>query len=166
MPLTGEYPSPKPTISKEVHAIAKVLAGLEPGAMSTSKTMLAMHGSKKLSLASSLCDYQINIQEHLKKAQKYYAKQQLAASVEGEQYPVKNVGVMHEKDFVLERELKDDCGAMLLYIATHANDAIKLSREKNAEDVANILRQYADKAKLWALHLGLTLPDNCSMANM
>ena len=90
--------------SDEVRSIAKVLASLEPGATSASKTMLAMRFEESIfKAASSLDDYRKTIQKRLKRLQKHYSKQ--AGGEEGGQSS-ENTAVLREKESLLERELK------------------------------------------------------------
>ena len=97
--------------SEEVRSIAKVLASLEPGVTSASKTMLAMRFEESIfKAASSLDDYRKTMQKRLKKLQKHYAKEQKGG---------KKVESTENADLnrLFESELRDKYGAKMLYIA-------------------------------------------------
>ncbi|KAL7530521.1 hypothetical protein ACHAWF_003411 [Thalassiosira exigua] len=151
--------------SGEVRSIAKVLASLEPGATSASKTMLAMRFEESIfKAASDLDDYRKTIQKRLKRLQKHYAKQQKGGGGEAGDGAAskKNEDLMREKELMFESDLRDKFGAKLLYIAAHADDAVELTRKKHGDHKADVLRQHASNAKQWAVHIGLELPENCS----
>mmetsp|Transcript_45187 Transcript_45187/g.96143 ORF Transcript_45187/g.96143 Transcript_45187/m.96143 type:complete len:609 (-) Transcript_45187:113-1939(-) len=159
--------------SEEVRSIAKVLASLEPGATSASKTMLAMRFEESIfKAASGLDDYRKTIQKRLKKLQKHYAKQQQkkAAGAGGGKEGGAGTGsssgagsdLMREKEMVLESELREKYGARMLYIAKHADRAVAATRQKSGEHKANVLQQHATNAKQWAVHIGLELPEECA----
>mmetsp|Transcript_20631 Transcript_20631/g.44812 ORF Transcript_20631/g.44812 Transcript_20631/m.44812 type:complete len:587 (+) Transcript_20631:3-1763(+) len=148
--------------SEEVRSIAKVLASLEPGATSASKTMLAMRFEESIfKAASDLEDYRKTIQKRLKKLKKHYAKQQQSGEGGGANKAggsAENADLTREKELLLEGELRDKFGARLLYIAKHADGAVDSTREKHGDHKADVLRQHATNAKQWAVHLGLELP--------
>ncbi|KAL7535721.1 hypothetical protein ACHAXR_006687 [Thalassiosira sp. AJA248-18] len=151
--------------SEEVRSIAKVLASLEPGATSASKTMLAMRFEESIfKAASGLDDYRKTIQKRLKKLQKHYVKQQQAAAAAGGGGAGgdKNENDDREKELLFESELRDKWGARLLFIVEHANEAVALTRQSHGEHKADILRQHTDGAKSWTVQLGLELPENDS----
>eukprot|EP00581_Thalassiosira_minuscula_P013957 CAMPEP_0183712878 /NCGR_PEP_ID=MMETSP0737-20130205/7923_1 /TAXON_ID=385413 /ORGANISM="Thalassiosira miniscula, Strain CCMP1093" /LENGTH=582 /DNA_ID=CAMNT_0025941599 /DNA_START=42 /DNA_END=1790 /DNA_ORIENTATION=+ len=151
--------------SEEVRSIAKVLASLEPGATSASKTMLAMRFEESIfKAASGLDDYRKTIQKRLKKLQKHYAKQQQKGAGEGgdKAAAAVNADLTREKELLFESELRDKYGARLLYIAKHADQAVAATRQKSGDHKADVLRQHATNAKQWAVHLGIELPENCS----
>ena len=155
--------------SSEVRSIAKVLASLEPGATSASKAMLAMRFEESIfKAASDLDDYRKTIQKRLKRLQKHYAKQQQAGGGEGGgDDKAQNPDMIREKERLLESELRDEYGERLLYIAEHADEAIAKTREKIGDNKkADILKQHCDNAILWAVHLGLQLPQNCKSKNV
>ena len=148
--------------SEEVRSIAKVLASLEPGATSASKTMLAMRFEESIfKAASNLEDYRKTIQKRIKRLQKHYAKQQKAAEAEGDgsnniKAP-ENAELTREKELLFEAELRDKYASRLMYIANHADTAIAHTRQKNGEHKADVLQQHVANAKQWAVHLGLEL---------
>eukprot|EP00956_Cyclotella_meneghiniana_P019624 scaffold33843_cov66-Cyclotella_meneghiniana.AAC.2 len=99
--------------SSEVRSIATVLAELEPGATSASKTMLAMRFEESIfKAASSLDDYKKTIEKRLKKLRKHYSKQQ--ESSKGS--VVDNADLTREKERLLENELIETFGAKIMYI--------------------------------------------------
>ena len=159
--------------SEEVRSIAKVLASLEPGATSASKTMLAMRFEESIFKgATGLDDYRKTIQKRLKKLQKHYAKQQAAAAAAGGGADgttgggaTENADLTREKELLLESRLRDQFGPKLLYIAKHSDAAVALTSQKHGEHKADVLRQHATNAKQWAVHLGLELPEKSSNRN-
>jgi hypothetical protein len=96
--------------SEEVRSIAKVLASLEPGATSASKTMLAWRFEDSIfTSATDFDDYRKKIQKRIKKVQKNYAKEQ----TEGggvDQGVVENPDLTRERELLLESELRDKFG--------------------------------------------------------
>ena len=148
--------------SEEVRSIAKVLASLEPGATSASKTMLAMKFEDSIfKAASDLDNYRMTIAKRIKKLQKHYAKQQQQqqdASGEGGIKSVESADQTREREILFESELREEYGSRLLYIVKHATLAIRSTREKQGEHKADILQQHVNNAKQWAVHLGLHLP--------
>lgn len=99
--------------SSEVRSIATVLAELEPGATSASKTMLAMRFEESIfKAASSLDDYKKTIEKRLKKLRKHYSKQQESSGGAA----VDNADLTREKERLLENELIETFGARIRYI--------------------------------------------------
>lgn len=143
--------------SEEVRSIAKVLASLEPGATSASKTMLAMKFEDSIfKAATDLDNYRLTIAKRINKLQKHYAKQlQQDATGEGEK-SAENADQTRERE--IENELREEYGSRLLYIFKHATSAIRSTREKQGDHKADILQQHVNNAKQWAVHLGLHLP--------
>lgn len=105
---------------------------------------------------SSLDGYKRTIQKRIKKLQKHYAKQQQGGS------PEKNADLQRERELLMESELRDEYGPRLLYIAEHADEAVKITRQKGGDQKADLLQKHAQNSKQWAVQLGLELPPNCS----
>lgn len=153
--------------SEEVRSIAKVLASLEPGATSASKTMLAMKFEDSIfKAATDLDNYRLTIAKRMKKLQKHYAKQQQQqqqqqsqqdATGEGEK-SAESADQTREREILFENVLREEYGSRLLYIVKHATLAIQSTREKQGDHKADILHQHVNNAKQWAVHLGLHLP--------
>jgi hypothetical protein len=125
----------------EVREIAKVLAGLEPGASSNSKLRLAMQFEDAVFKgATSLADYRKKLLKRLKKVQKSYVPTQQAAN--------------SNKERTIQ-ELRQQYGDALRYILSHATKAIAEMLSKHGEEKAKQLRQHVEGVKLWAADLGL-----------
>ena len=142
--------------SSEVRSIATVLAELEPGATSASKTMLAMRFEESIfKAANSLDDYKKTIEKRLKKLRKHYSKQQ--ASTGGD---AANDELKREKELLLENELREKYGPKLKYIIDNYEVALKASRDNSNDNnkKTDILESHCRKLKDYAAMLGL-LPD-------
>jgi hypothetical protein len=144
--------------SEEIRSIANVLASLEPGATSASKLMLANKFEDSIfKSATDFDDYRKTIQKRITKLQKHYAKK-LAGGVGGDKGVVENADLTREKELLLESELREKFGSRLLYIATNADKAVRLKREREGDHKADILLQHVTNSNTWALQLGLQLP--------
>jgi len=109
--------------------------------------------------ASDLDDYRKTIQKRIKRLQKHYAKQQKAEGSGGDnKKSTETAESIREKELLFEAELREKYATKLMYIAKHANLAIAHALEKNGEHKADVLKQHANNAKMWAVHLGLELP--------
>ena len=109
--------------------------------------------------ASNLDDYRKTIQKRIKRLQKHYAKQQKAEGSGGDNNKsTETAESIREKELLFEAELREKYAKKLMYIAKHANQAIAHALEKNGEHKADVLKQHANNAKMWAVHLGLELP--------
>ena len=140
--------------SEEVRSIAEVLASLEPGATSASKTMLAMRFEDTIfHSASSYDDYRKTIQKRIKRLQKHYVNKQ---NTDGN---VEDASLTREKELLLERELRDIYGARLMYVTMHGDEAIKITREKYGDKKADTLQAHVANAKMWVGCLGMKLPN-------
>ena len=138
--------------SEEVRSIAKVLASLEPGATSASKTMLAMRFEDSIfRAASSFDDYRETIQKRIKKFRKAYAK-----STKG---IAEDATLIRERETLLERELRDKYGAQIMYILKHGEEAVQITREKYGDEKAEKLQMHVSNTKIWAVSLGMKLPN-------
>ncbi|KAL7480634.1 hypothetical protein ACHAW6_006308 [Cyclotella cf. meneghiniana] len=148
--------------SSEVRSIAATLASLEPGATSTSKTMLAMRFEESIFKASSsLDDYKKSIQKRLKKLQKHYSKTVAATAGNAAGGGGTDAAVTREKERLLENELRETFGSKLLYIAEKSDLAVLVLKQTSDEPhKADALLSHALKAKEWAGHLGLPLPND------
>lgn len=125
----------------EVREIAKVLAGLEPGASTSSKLRLAMQFEDAVFKgATSLADYRKKLMKRLKKVQKSYVPTQHAAN--------------SNKERTIQ-ELRTQYGDALKYILSHATKAIAEMLAKHGDEKAKQLKQHVDGVKLWATDLGL-----------
>ena len=128
--------------SEEVRSIAKVLASLEPGATSASKTMLAWRFEDSIfTSAADFDDYRKTIQKRLKKTQKHYAKKQNGGEGGG-QDAVENPDLTRERELLLESELRGKFGSKLLYIAKNGDEAVRSIRIKDDDHRADILQQH------------------------
>jgi hypothetical protein len=144
--------------SEEVRSIAKVLASLEPGATSASKTMLAWRFEDSIfTSAADFDDYRKTIQKRLKKTQKHYAKKQNGGEGGG-QDAVENPDLTRERELLLESELRGKFGSKLLYIAKNGDEAVRSIRIKDDDHRADILQQHIRNSIQWAVQLGLQLP--------
>jgi len=130
--------------SSEIREVSKVLAALEPGAISSSKMMLATQFEKKIfESAKSLADYRKRIAKRLKKLQKSYV-------------PAANNPELDKKDHErMERDLRNRYGEMLIYICRHAPEAIEKLREKKGIEHAQHLKQHTNNAEQWSVDLSL-----------
>lgn len=138
--------------STEVRSIAKVLAELEPGATSASKTMLAMRFEESIfKAATSLDDYKKTIEKRLKKLRKHYSKQQ-AAGGEGPE----NDELTREKEALLESELRENFGSKMIYIVEKSPLAVTVTRDKSDEAKAKTLENHASKIREYLAVLGLS----------
>ena len=147
--------------SEKVRSVARDLAKLEPGKTPASKMAMAMRFEEHVFKAeSSLDGYEKTIQKRIKKLQKHYAKEQQNGT------PEKNEDLQRERELLMESELRDEYGPRLLYIAEHADEAVKITRQKGgdqrAKEKADLLQKHAQNSKQWAVQLGLELPPNCS----
>lgn len=125
----------------EVREIAKVLAGLEPGASTSSKLRLAMQFEDAVFKgATSLADYRKKLLKRLKKVQKSYVPTQQAAN--------------SNKERTIQ-ELRQQYGDALRYILKHASKATEEMLAKHGEEKAMQLKQHVEGVKLWAGDLGL-----------
>ena len=114
---------------------------------------------------SSLDIYHKKITKKLKKVQKHYSQQAAAAAAAGggggaggaTAAAVANESFAREKAKLLEIELRETYGAQLLYIMKHADEAVRLTKEKNGEERANVLKLHTDNAKQWLVQLGIPL---------
>jgi len=141
---------PQALRSEEVRSIAKVLASLEPGATTASKTMLAMRFEDSIFKSSdTLDDYRKTIRKRIKKLQKHYTE------TEG---ITEDATLTREREVLLERDIRDTYGAQLLYITTHGDDAVKITREKFGNQKADTLQQHIAHARMWMVDLGMKLP--------
>ncbi len=138
--------------SEEVRSIAKVLASLEPGATSASKSMLAMRFEDSIfRAASSFDDYRETIQKRIKKFQKRYAKSTMGIA--------EDATLIRERELLLERELRDKYGAQLMYTLKHGDEAVQIARDKYGDQKAEHLQTHLANAKIWAVSLGMKLPE-------
>ncbi|KAL3804764.1 hypothetical protein ACHAWO_013792 [Cyclotella atomus] len=140
--------------STEVRSIATVLAELEPGATSASKTMLAMRFEESIfKAATSLDDYKKTIEKRLKKLRKHYSKQQAYG---GETNIELNDDLTREKEALLENELRENFGPKIMYIVDKSPLAVTVTREKSDEVKAKTLENHANKIKEYVAVLGLS----------
>ena len=129
-----------------------MLAELEPGATSASKTMLAMRFEESIfKAASSLDDYKKTIEKRLKKLRKHYSKQQALAGGDAT-----NDELKREKELLLENELRETYGPKMKYIIDNYELAVKVSRDKSSDQKkVDILETHCRKLKDYAAILGL-----------
>lgn len=136
--------------SEEVRSIADVLAGLEPGATSASKKMLAMKFEDAIfKAASSMDDYRKTIEKRLNRLKKKYAG---AGGTEEE-----NADLIREKVLLFQNSLQKEYGPRLMYVVKHADHALEISRQKNGEKQTKVLKDHCDHIKKRALQLGVKL---------
>jgi hypothetical protein len=137
--------------SSEVRSIATVLAELEPGATSASKTMLAMRFEESIfKAASSLDDYKKSIEKRLKKLRKHYSKQQSVAGGD-----TANDELTREKERLLENEIRETFGDKMLYIVEKSDLAVRVLNDKKNEKSAQVLADHSQKVKHWCAVLGI-----------
>lgn len=142
------------TRSEEVRSIAQVLASLEPGATSASKTMLAMRFEDSIfTAASSFEDYRKTIRKRIKKLQKHYVNKQNTEGI------AEDETLISERELLLERELRDKYGAQLTYIIKHGDEAIRITRQKYGDNKAESVQKNVASIKMWSACLGMKLPN-------
>jgi hypothetical protein len=142
--------------SSEVRSIAEVLASLEPGATSASKKMLAMKFEDSIfKSASSMDDYRNTIEKRLNRLKKHYAKQQSQSG--GSAVLEENADLQREKELLFQKALRDEYGPRLIYIAKHADLAVRVTRNTAGEQKAKVLKDHCDNVKKRALQLGVKL---------
>lgn len=143
--------------SEEVRSIAKVLASLEPGATSASKTMLAWRFEDSIfTSATDFDDYRKTIQKRLNKTKKKYKKQTEEAG--GDRGVDLNPDLTRERELLLEGELRSKFGSRLLYIAQNGYAAVEGTRVKDGDRKADVLQQHVNNTIMWATQLRLQLP--------
>ena len=136
--------------NNQVEQVAKVLASLEPGtATSTrSKLMLAMRFEQLIfEKADTMEDYLKKIQQRLKRLKKNYKPE--------EQTNNNNNNNNNTKDEQLELELRRNYGAKLQFILQNSEKAIEAMKEKHGEERASLLQQHLDNAEQWAVDIGV-----------
>jgi hypothetical protein len=125
----------------QVREIASVLAGLEPGASTSSKLRLAMQFEDTVfKAANSLVDYSKRLSKRLKKVQKTYVPTQHAAT--------------SNKETAIQ-QLRQQYGDTLRYVLKHGPKAVVEMKAKHGEEKAGQLRQHIEGVKLWAADLGI-----------